>query len=159
MVQLKAFEGIDPQAHQTIMDKYFKRKTYKANEAIIKKGKLGDSMFILLDGTAKAKVSEKISLALKAGDVFGEVCLIDSGKRGGSVFAETTAILAELNRNDFNLFVKEHPQDASLFLINITRILIGRLRKTLEKVIEGEMDLKQMETLINYAYRIYDSNT
>jgi len=148
MVQLKVFEGIDPQAHQTILDKYFKRKTYKTNEAIIKKGELGNSMFILLGGTAKAKVSEKISLDLKPGDAFGEVCLIDSGKRNGSVFAETTAILAELNINDFNLFMKERSQDASLLLFNITRILIGRLRKTLETIDEAEADLKQMQKIL-----------
>jgi len=148
MIKLKLFEGIDPHEHQTILDKYFKRKTYKANEAIIKKGKSGDEMFILLDGTAKVKVSKKFSAGLNPGDVFGEVCFIDGGKRSASVFAETAAILAVLSKNDYNLFMKERPQDASIFLYNIIRILIGRLRKTVETIVETEMDLKQMEAFI-----------
>jgi CRP-like cAMP-binding protein len=148
MIQLKIFEGINSIDQEVILDKYFTRKTYNANESIVKKGELGEDMFILLDGMVKVKVSGRLFIDLNPGNIFGEVCLIDGGTRSASVIAGTTANLASLNRKAFELFLKERPKDASIFLYNLVRVLISRLRKTVETVGESEMGLKQMQRLL-----------
>ncbi len=94
-MERQIFEGIGTLERQAILDQYFKRKTYHANDAIVKKGKKGKEMFILLEGTAKVKVSGKVFIDLNPGDVFGEFCLIGGGNRSASVVAETNTILAE----------------------------------------------------------------
>jgi len=38
MIQLQIFEGISTLDQEAIMDKYFTKKTYISNEAIVKKG-------------------------------------------------------------------------------------------------------------------------
>ena len=148
MIQLKIFDGINPLDHQVILDKYFTRRTYNANEEIVKKGDSGEEMFILLEGTAKVKVSGRVYIDLNPGEVFGEFCLIDSGTRNASIYAGTTAILSVLDRNAFDLFLKERPQDASIFLLNIARALVSRLRKSVETIRDTEMGLKQMQNLL-----------
>jgi len=148
MIQLNIFEGINPLEHQVILDKYFTRRTFNANEEIVKKGDSGDEMFIILEGTAKVKVSGRVYIDLNPGEVFGEICLIDSGARNASIYAGTTAILSVLNRNAFDLFLRERPQDASIFLLNIVRVLVSRLRKAVETVRDTEIGLKQMQNLL-----------
>ena len=148
MIQLQIFEGISPLDQQTILDQYFTKKTYHANDAIVQKGEHGEEMFILLEGTAKVKVSGRIFIDLNPGDTFGEICLIEGGNRSASVFAGTTAILAVLNRNAFELFLKERPKEASIFLYNVLRILVGRFRKAVETIRETETGLKQMQALL-----------
>jgi len=83
-------------------------------------------MFIFLEGMAKVKVSGRLFVDLKPGDIFGEICFIDGGYRSASVLAGTYANLAVLNRKSFELFLKDRPKDASIFLFNLVRMLIRR---------------------------------
>ena len=68
---------------------------------------------------------------MDSGTAFGELSIIDRGKRSASVIADTKLECAKLNFNDLEKDPSEKAKDVMLKLTrNIARILSDRLRRT-----------------------------
>jgi CRP/FNR family transcriptional regulator, cyclic AMP receptor protein len=114
---------------------YSRVERYPAGQEIFAKGSPGQSLLAVLRG--RVRISS-ISLAgkeivlniIKAGEIFGEIAMLDGGGRSGDATAITDCELLVLNRRDFLPFL-EHHADICLMLI---RILCQRLRQTSEQV-------------------------
>jgi CRP/FNR family transcriptional regulator, cyclic AMP receptor protein len=92
----------------------------------------GDAMYVLEEGqVAILKLCDNINYrlnSLNAGDCFGEMCLIDLGRRSASVLALTDCIAVELtNALLFKVYEKDLEQFA-LIQMNMGRELSRRLR-------------------------------
>lgn len=114
---------------------YSRVERYPAGEEIYPKGSPGQSMMAVLRGTAKmSSVSpegkEIVLNIISAGDIFGEIALLDGEERSADAVAMTDCELLVLNRRDFMPFLENHA-DICLILI---RILCRRLRRTSEQV-------------------------
>jgi uncharacterized membrane protein len=96
-------------------------KALLAGETLFKAKDQGDSMFIVQEGAVelfvKDTVGQKIVLHVaRAGEVFGELSLLDGGPRTASAVAIEPTELIVLDRDDLhNLFVKR--PDAALHML------------------------------------------
>jgi len=108
---------------------------FGAGQTILKAGSGGRSLYILLEGTlevltppARFGVQRRIG-RLEAGSLVGEVSFFDGAPRSACVRALTPAVLAEMTLQDFERLADHHPGLARSLLLDLGRILAGRLRK------------------------------
>jgi CRP-like cAMP-binding protein len=107
---------------------------YSPGNVVISEGTLGDTLYILSEGTAEVvknleETGEKVLATLKRGEFFGEMCIIESVARSASVRAvsEPTVVVA-LHRSDLHRLFKTAPEQFSILILNISRDLCRRLR-------------------------------
>src|ERR1700730_13571295 len=114
---------------------YSRVERYPATTEIYAKGSPGNSMMLVLRGTAKmssvsAEGKEIVLNIMNPGDLFGEIALLDGGERSADAVAMTDCEILVLNRRDF-MPILEHRADICMMLL---RILCQRLRQTSEQV-------------------------
>src|SRR5258708_36468645 len=83
----------------------FVESTRQKGDAICHIGDEGDSFHIVLDGELEVLVGEKedrVIAVLKRGDFFGEMALLQGGKRTATVVATRRVRLMTLDRASFN---------------------------------------------------------
>ena len=104
---------------------------YSAGEVIFNYGDPGDALYIIRSGEVEIYVKndqgEKIVLETsQAGDVFGEISLLDSGPRTAWVAAIDDADVLRLDREHFEDYVRCYPPAA----LNLLSVAARRLRKS-----------------------------
>ena len=102
-----------------------KRRTYAADEAIVKEGSTGTALYVILSGRVRVERGGTGVGELGAGDFFGELALIEEEPRSASVSAveETECLL--FPAWEFRALLDEQPQIA----IAIMRALIERIHR------------------------------
>lgn len=96
-----------------------------AGQYLTYEGRDGGLMFVIVDGEAEVIAGKKVIGQLGRGDVVGELSLIDGRARSASVRAVTDVHLLEINSDDFNRMVIDHPK----FVRNLLRALSLKLRE------------------------------
>jgi CRP-like cAMP-binding protein len=102
-----------------------KRRTYGADEAIVKEGSTGTALYIVLSGTARVEREGSTIGTVKAGDFFGELALIEEHPRSATVVANEPTECLLFPAWEFTALLNEHPEVA----VPIMRALIGRLHR------------------------------
>jgi hypothetical protein len=99
---------------------------------IVKQGDAGDSMYFILDGELRARISvmgqETILATLSAGDFFGDISLFDHGPRSADVVANSDGLVVKITATAFDNLAKEAPEIATPFLRAVGRTLSARIR-------------------------------
>jgi len=95
----------------------------------------GESLYLIKQGTVQisqmlAEVDEQDLVTLGAGDLFGEMAVIDGGNRTVTAKITKNAVLYSLNRKDFNTLVSENPRLGLQLTLNIVRIFSAKIRST-----------------------------
>lgn len=114
----------------------WKYRSFQSNEVILDEGDIGKSLFVIQEG--KLRVSVHVALEerrkvkpgiceLAAGDIFGEVCLYESGIRTASVAAITEGYLLEIDEASLSAYLDNHTAQGYLFYKGFFEILIKRL--------------------------------
>ena len=121
---------------------------YRAGNYIIKQGDIDQSLFVLLNGSARVtkRISsdtdgptETLLAKLKSGDLFGEISLMTSRPRATNVVAEGDVIALKF---EGKMLDKRNPAIANKVRIRLIEILVkrledaNRLNKDLTKRIE-----------------------
>src|SRR5580704_8945668 len=104
----------------------FVEETHQKGNTICRQGEEGDTFYVVLDGELDVLAGEgtqHIIAVLKRGDFFGEMALLQGGKRTATVTASRRAILMALDRASFNSLFLKSPKALEYF----TRILCKRL--------------------------------
>ena len=107
---------------------------YAPGEVIAEVGQDEESLYVVVQGEVDVLVPAKRTgqLApvsqLQAGDVFGEVSFFDGQPRSAQVQAASDVVLAGLDHKGFAGLCATHPQIANRLLLDLGRILSGRLR-------------------------------
>lgn len=104
-------------------------RRYPAGDAIFHMGDPGESLLGIVAGTVRitritAQGDELILADFGAGDVFGEIALLDGQGRSATAIAVTNCTLVCLARTDFLAFLGSRPEVAA----SIIRLLCGKLR-------------------------------
>lgn len=104
---------------------------HKAGKVIFQKEDVGDSLLAVVSGRVKiisisSDGREIILSHMAAGEIFGELALLDGGERSADAVAETDCELLVIQRYDFERFLREHADVA----IRLLAILSRRLRQT-----------------------------
>ena len=128
------FADLEPEAFEQLF-RYAKHTTYKRGATICSKGDPGNSLFAVLSGTVKISVSSPdgrnaILNLIGAGDIFGEIAVLDGQARTADATANTNCELYVIDRRDFLPFVRSQPALAMKFI----EILCARLRRTSDQV-------------------------
>jgi CRP-like cAMP-binding protein len=69
--------------------------------AIVRKGERGETFFLIIDGEATVTLPRRKSIALGAGDWFGELALLDGNPRSATVTARTPVLTMRIARRPF----------------------------------------------------------
>lgn len=130
------FEALDDQARRELAAfAYVKR--FRSGDVIFSMGDPGQSMMAIAEGSVRVSMltpsAREITLNdLQAGDVFGEIALLDGGERSASVKALTNCTLIVLERRSLLDVLGRNP-DLSIHLIEL---LCQRVRRSDERMIE-----------------------
>jgi CRP/FNR family transcriptional regulator, cyclic AMP receptor protein len=129
------FEGLS----RTDLDNLLARariEYYPAGRRIFEKGSPGRSMMAILRGSVRisaASVSaqrELVFTTLQAGEIFGEIAILDGQPRTADATAVTDCELLVLDRREFIPFLERRPEVS----LQLLKVLCHRLRLTNEHV-------------------------
>ena len=107
VARVPLFGGLDAAAVSQIITLLYSR-TFDAGEVIVRRGAPGDSMFFLVSGDVVVE-AESGDIALKEGDFFGEMALLEQRARSSTVRAATRVRLLVLDREDLERLGRKHP--------------------------------------------------
>ena len=97
---------------------------YAAGEVVCKRGDDGDCLYLVTAGTVHVRRGERLLAELGAGEVVGELSVLDRQPRSADVVAASALELVRIRAADFDRAVDRHPQLGRALL----EVLAGRLR-------------------------------
>lgn len=106
-------------------DPDFVKIKVKAGEQLFREGDAGDVMYVLMAGEAVVTAGGLSIEVCKAGDILGEVALIDDSPRSATVTACADCELAIIDKKRFHFLVDETPH----FAIDVMRAMARRLKQ------------------------------
>lgn len=106
----------------------------KTKEVLFRKGDPGNQLFGILTGSLKvtavgADGKDVVFSLMRAGEVLGEIALLDGEPRSATVVAVEATTLVTLHRRDFVPFLEKHPRAA----IGLAVVLAARVRRLSER--------------------------
>jgi CRP-like cAMP-binding protein len=124
--RIKSLEAYNETDSKTENDVFL--HTYAKDKIIFAEYEIGDSLYIIQEGTVKiTKIMEgnEIILAiLKRGEIFGEMALLENKPRSASAIAqEDKTVLMEVSRRNFEFMSKTQPS----IIQKLTRMLSERI--------------------------------
>ncbi|HTN51656.1 MAG TPA: cyclic nucleotide-binding domain-containing protein [Anaeromyxobacter sp.] len=134
------FELLSP-AELEVLSELSRPRPLEPGEAVFHAGELGASLFVLVEGEVEVVAdgrgpSGQVLSVLSAPESFGEMALVDREMRSATVRARGRALALELTAENFAAFRKRSRDGFTFVVINIARVLSGRLRETSRKLVE-----------------------
>lgn len=112
------------------------RRAFRHGEVALKEGDTGDSIFVIMSGSANVLssiIGETVRLAtLSGGDVFGEVAFLTGRPRTASVVAEGPLEVVEIGRELLEETIERNP----LVLDSLVDFYHSRVQNTISKIKE-----------------------
>lgn len=110
-------------------------KAFPRGKAIFSKGDDGGALFVVGDGVVQMSVpslegKSAVYSHIGAGEVFGEIALLDGSSRTTDAVAFTDCTLVVIERRDFLQTLQEQPEIA----MRVIELLCARLRRTTQQV-------------------------
>jgi CRP/FNR family cyclic AMP-dependent transcriptional regulator len=132
--QFPLFDGLSD-AEVDLVNRHIHTRSFPSGTNVITFEMPGDVVYIIRDGTLKIKVDqadgkEVIIALLGAGEVVGELSLIDGVRRSADVFTQEECTLLWLDRGSFENLMESIPQ----LTRNLLRILTRRVRLSTEQI-------------------------
>ena len=110
--------------------------SFKTGDTIITEGDEGDTAFFIVSGSVDVIIGRgakaKIVGTLQAGEVFGEMCLIEPGPRSATIMAASDADCLATSYAEFIATIEENPARA----VDFMKTLVRRLRQ-MNDIMEG----------------------
>ena len=107
---------------------------YPAGEVIFLEGSMGNEMFVVLSGAVdivkEIDGEARVVATLGAGEMFGEMALLDAQPRSAHALADRASVLKALSRSNFAKLREQHPSLFAKMLQNIAHEMSIRLRLT-----------------------------
>ena len=131
MGQVPIFENLTPKELKDLA-RLTHERSYKANEPVFKKLAPGEGMYVILKGTVEIKDpdSNTTFATLGSGDFFGELALLDQEPRSAMAVATEASELIGFFRTDLLTLMTRDPELGNKILLNLSRVLGERLRRT-----------------------------
>lgn len=134
-------------------------KRLDENEVLFHAGDFGESMFIVKSGEVelfiKDTAGQKIILKVaEAGDIFGEIAMLDQRPRSASAIALTTSELFVLDRDDLLLLFQKKP-DAALNMLAAMSAMLRQADNLLRTRVSRNVNV-ELEEKLSVLQRISD---
>jgi CRP-like cAMP-binding protein len=122
------------EAELQVLAELSRARRFASGEHVFREGDAGDALFVLAQGevevvAALAPRGEQPLAVLGPPEAFGEMSLIDREVRSATVRARTDCVALQLGAENFTAFRKRSRDGFTLFLVNVARVLSGRLRE------------------------------
>ena len=123
-------------------------------DVIIEEGAVDSRIYILLIGTVSVNKAGKVLATItRAGEVFGELAVVNQEKRSASVVAVTKAVCLVVDQK-FLQDVKprdENPAFYAALFEFIARVTAGRLEVTSRRLAEVERELRELKATLGQS--------
>jgi len=116
------FQGLSKKELDSVL-RVSKEARFKAGTEIVREGMSGSGFHMILSGTATVTQGGRELRKLGPGDSFGDIALIDGGKRSATVTSDEPLETLSLVEWEFNPLLLEHPQLAHKMLLELCRRL------------------------------------
>jgi CRP-like cAMP-binding protein len=107
-------------------------------DRILRQGERGDALYVLLSGVAEVWLDEEPRApvaVLGAGDPFGEIGFLTSEPRTANVVARSACEVLVLSGEFLGRFLRKEPAIAAKVLLELSRVLAGRLATTTRRAL------------------------
>jgi len=140
--------GIGHQIYDELADKITVIH-YKPNEIIFEENEPGGSLYLIANGSVKiskkGRAGQQETLAyLMESDFFGEMALVDAGKRSAQAAAVDHVVVGRIDRDGWDLLLE---RAAHQVLGNFTRSVTKRLRHNNQHFIEEVMRSERLSLI------------
>lgn len=98
-------------------------------ESIIHKGDMESCLYVIAQGKMRVHDGERTIAFLEAGEIIGEMALLDPAPRAASVTACEDSVLFRLDKEAFDIALADNPEIAH----GVLRVLCRRLRLQLQR--------------------------
>lgn len=113
----------------------------KRGESILRRGDVGDELFVVLEGSLEAQRTVgplATSIALFGpGQVFGELAFLNRRARTADVIARTDASLLVITQTFLRKSLQQSPDITARFLLNLSLVLCDRLELSTTQWVES----------------------
>lgn len=99
--------------------------TYSAGTTLTETDELGSTFFVVVEGTLRVLVDDKVIKSIGPGDFFGEMALIDHSPRSATIVADTDVRCLVFSSWVFRPFALKHPEVAWALL----EMMVARIRE------------------------------
>ena len=128
------FSDLAP-ADTRLLTEHSTTRTYPANAVLINEGDQTDSLYVILEGKAKAFVSDENGKEatlniMGAGEYFGELALVDDAPRSASVMTMEPTRVMVISKADFKTCLARNPEMA----FNLIQALTKQVRSLTDNV-------------------------
>jgi CRP-like cAMP-binding protein len=111
LVDLPLFAGLSPEDLDRVAS-WLEARHAHPDERICGEGSPGYSFFVIESGTARVTSDGGAARTLGPGDFFGEIALVENGRRTATVTASSPLDFFALWGGDFRLLEREQPRVA-----------------------------------------------
>ncbi|HET7199144.1 MAG TPA: cyclic nucleotide-binding domain-containing protein [Burkholderiales bacterium] len=119
------FQSLDESGLRALAERA-RQRSLAAGRLVFKEGEPADSMYVVLSGSVKiflqnAAGKEVVLDTKKAGEYFGEM-MLDHRPRSASIMTLEDSEFAVISRDDFQGFLRQHPEAAEQVILNLIRV-------------------------------------
>lgn len=115
-------------------------RAYTKNEVVFKTGDIGAGAVLIKSGRVAIKAGEQTLALLEPGDFFGEVALVVDEPRTADAVAVEASELIFFLRPDLEEWIHNAPKQGAQLMINLSRVLAGRLRHANDMLSQSQSD-------------------
>jgi CRP-like cAMP-binding protein len=98
---------------------------FPLGKKLVEQGQRGETLFVLLEGTARVVRGGRTVARIGPGEFFGEVAVLDQRPRSATVVADTPVRCLVLHRDDVKKMISDEPATALAMLANLASRLRG----------------------------------
>lgn len=114
------------------------RVSIKSGERLFREGDVGEAMYVLLVGEVEVSAGGLSVEVCKAGDILGDVALIDDSPRSATVTASTDCEFAVIDKPRFHLLL----ENEAGFALDVMRSMARRLKQA-DRRLSGTASLQR----------------
>lgn len=130
--------------------KWLVEQQYKPGDIIFKEGDVGDAMYLIRSGQVivfKGDPGSPIVLGYRgAGEIIGEMALLDDRPRSATVVATEPLCLLKISQEDFQTWLGDNPS----LRVNLMKVLSARLREADEVRTDTFLTAESLTQQISY---------
>jgi CRP-like cAMP-binding protein len=114
--------------------RFIERRVYYAGDVIFQEGSTGEKAYLILKGQVRVSVAapsgEILLNTLGAGEIFGEMAMVDSAPRAATITAESETLVAYITRPIFDQKLAQ----SDPLIRALLRILVRNLRQATARI-------------------------
>lgn len=117
---------------------------FHTHEAVFLKNEPGNSLYLILKGTARVHDEDYTITQMHAGQYFGEIALLDDSPRSLSISAAEPLLVARIDRDAFFRVLGEHAEVMQRIVVQLIHHLRRQTEQTLDNLRKREEELTSL---------------